>query len=168
MPQFAELCPACGKRSQSGSSTGLIIALIIAGLGVFGLPIIAIIAAIAIPNFLHARAEAQTAADEANEKQIAAAVERYHLDRDRYPRSLRDLVPTYLASVPAVPGATHSSSYSFHQPSVIARSAAYDIWDDGARDTTTTTYLRDAKTGLRCTDCRYVIYVDGLGITGRR
>src|SRR5260370_26412483 len=37
--------------------------------------IIAILAAILIPNFLHARAESQTAACEGNEKQVATALE---------------------------------------------------------------------------------------------
>src|SRR5580700_11843791 len=42
--------------------------------------IIAILAAILIPNFMHARAESLTTACEANEKQIATAVEEYAVD----------------------------------------------------------------------------------------
>src|ERR1700739_4572706 len=44
--------------------------------------IIAILAAILIPNFLHARAEAQTSGCEANEKQIATALEEYAVDHN--------------------------------------------------------------------------------------
>ena len=50
--------------------------------------IIAILAAILIPNFLHARAESQTAACEGNEKQIATALEEYAVDHlATYPRT---------------------------------------------------------------------------------
>src|ERR1700687_2611507 len=42
--------------------------------------IIAILAAILVPNFLHARAEAQTSGCESNEKQIATALEEYAVD----------------------------------------------------------------------------------------
>src|SRR5690242_17403405 len=44
--------------------------------------IIAILAAILIPNFLHARAEAQTSGCEGNEKQIATALEEYAVDNN--------------------------------------------------------------------------------------
>src|ERR1700757_4175662 len=44
--------------------------------------IIAILAAILIPNFLHARAEAQTSGCEGNEKQIATALEEYAVDHN--------------------------------------------------------------------------------------
>jgi len=44
--------------------------------------IIAILAAILIPNFLHARAESQTAACEGNEKQVATALEEWAVDHN--------------------------------------------------------------------------------------
>ncbi len=44
--------------------------------------VIAILAAILIPNFLHARAESQTTACEGNEKQIATALEEYAVDNN--------------------------------------------------------------------------------------
>src|SRR4029077_6981076 len=44
--------------------------------------IIAILAAILIPNFMHARAQAQTTGCVANEKQVATAVEEYAVDHN--------------------------------------------------------------------------------------
>jgi general secretion pathway protein G len=47
--------------------------------------IIALIATIIIPNFVHARQEAQVATSEANLKQIATSLELYYSDKDDYP-----------------------------------------------------------------------------------
>ncbi|HTU82068.1 MAG TPA: prepilin-type N-terminal cleavage/methylation domain-containing protein, partial [Candidatus Acidoferrales bacterium] len=49
--------------------------------------IIAILASILVPNFVRARAQAQTAACEANIKEIATALELYETDNDQYPDS---------------------------------------------------------------------------------
>src|ERR1700680_2501649 len=63
--------------------------------------IIAILAAILIPNFIHARAESQTAACEGNEKQIATAMGEYALDNQgTYTATLPVL---YLAVTPKDP-----------------------------------------------------------------
>ena len=47
--------------------------------------IIAILVAILVPNFMRARAQAQTAACEANLKEIATALEEYETDHEAYP-----------------------------------------------------------------------------------
>ncbi|GAC1544757.1 MAG: hypothetical protein NVS3B16_13260 [Vulcanimicrobiaceae bacterium] len=47
--------------------------------------IIALLAAIIIPNFVHARAQASVSQTEANMKQIATALEVYYADRQDYP-----------------------------------------------------------------------------------
>jgi type II secretion system protein G len=47
--------------------------------------IIAILVAILVPNFMRARAQAQTAACEANLKEIATALELYQTDHEAYP-----------------------------------------------------------------------------------
>src|SRR5476651_2783706 len=60
--------------------------------------IIAILAAILIPNFIHARAESQTAACEGNEKQIATAMEEYAVDNQG--QYTATLPATYLQQVP--------------------------------------------------------------------
>lgn len=47
--------------------------------------IIALLAAIVIPNFVHARAQASVSQTEANMKQIATALEVYYTDHQDYP-----------------------------------------------------------------------------------
>lgn len=104
--------------------------------------IIAILAALLIPNFIHARAEAQTSGCVANEKQIATAVEEYAVDHQgsyggggAVTSAL--LGSVYLATTPVDPVSgsqynltTVSSSYGFYQ-----------INDAGKHDTTTTNGL---------------------------
>ena len=104
--------------------------------------IIAILAAILIPNFLHARSEAQTSACEGNEKQIATALEEYAVDNNgsygaggAVTSSL--LGTTYLGVTPVDP--VNSSQYSV---STSAGSyGSYQITDKGGHDTTTTKSL---------------------------
>ena len=64
--------------------------------------IIAILAAILIPNFIHARAESQTAACEGNEKQIATAMEEYAVDNNGQ----------YTSALPSVVQATFAISHT--------------------------------------------------------
>lgn len=47
--------------------------------------IIAILVSILVPNFIRARAQAQTAACEANLKEIATSLEEYETDHEAYP-----------------------------------------------------------------------------------
>lgn len=49
--------------------------------------IIALLAAIIIPNYVHSRASAAVAQSEANMKQIATALELYYTDNQQYPAS---------------------------------------------------------------------------------
>ncbi len=49
--------------------------------------IIAILAGILIPNFTHARAQAQTAACESNLREIGTAMELYYTDHQQYPNN---------------------------------------------------------------------------------
>lgn len=72
--------------------------------------IIAILAAILVPNFIRARAQAQLSACEGNLKQIATAMELYNTDYNGYPStadavtaSPGKLQPTYLAILPKCP-----------------------------------------------------------------
>ncbi|MCL5773286.1 MAG: hypothetical protein M1536_02765 [Firmicutes bacterium] len=78
-------------------------------------PVVAIGAAIAIPNFIKARGQAQFVACESNMKNIGTALEMYATDNfGRYPTSLSQLTPNYLKSIPTCPEAardTYSSSY---------------------------------------------------------
>jgi type II secretion system protein G len=86
--------------------------------------IIAILAGILIPNFVNARAQAQTSACESNLRAIATAMELYYADNQRYPDAgvipdaLNTTAVTYLNNTPRDPadsGAT-PTKYSFTQP----------------------------------------------------
>jgi type II secretion system protein G len=86
--------------------------------------IIAILAAILIPNFLRARAQSQFAASKGNLKNLATALESYFVDRGSYPDGagtggtspppgLAALAPDYLRAVPRDPC---TNSYYSYQP----------------------------------------------------
>jgi type II secretion system protein G len=86
--------------------------------------IIAILAGILIPNFVNARAQAQTSACESNLRAIATAMELYYADNQRYPDAgavpdaLNATGVVYLNNTPRDPadaGAT-PSKYTFTQP----------------------------------------------------
>ena len=67
--------------------------------------IIAILAAILIPNFLRARAQSQFAASKGNLKNLATALESYFVDKASYPAAITDLSTgqAYLRAVPKDP-----------------------------------------------------------------
>jgi general secretion pathway protein G len=73
--------------------------------------IIAILAAILIPNFLRARAQSQISASKGNIKNIATALESYFVDKGNYPQDLSDLDPDYLRAVPPEP-CTNADNYT--------------------------------------------------------
>jgi type II secretion system protein G len=86
--------------------------------------IIAILAGILIPNFVNARAQAQTSACESNLRAIATAMELYYADNQRYPDAgsipdaLNSGAVTYLNNTPRDPadaGVT-PAKYTFTQP----------------------------------------------------
>jgi len=86
--------------------------------------IIAILAGILIPNFVNARAQAQTSACESNLRAIATAMELYYADNQRYPAAgaipdaLNGTTVTYMSNTPRDPadaGAT-PAKYTFTQP----------------------------------------------------
>src|SRR2546426_8081891 len=66
--------------------------------------IIAILAAILIPNFLRARAQAQVAATKGNLKNVATALESYFVDSASYPSpDATSLIPSYTRALPTDP-----------------------------------------------------------------
>ena len=66
--------------------------------------IIGLLAAIAIPNFVKARARAQTNACIANLKQVMGAKETYFLEKKTTTApAMTDLVPDYIKSTPKCP-----------------------------------------------------------------
>lgn len=79
--------------------------------------IIGILAAIAIPNFLNARARATVSAVKADVKNIATAVETYQADNSQYPVTLTDLQPDYMVTIPSQPdGASTAYDYCTADP----------------------------------------------------
>jgi len=128
--------------------------------------IIAILVALLAPNFIRARAQAQTAACEANLKEIATALELYQTDHDAYPvasnqsidGNTSDPLTPYLRQVPVDPAAGRGSFYSYSVRTAAGGSTSYTIVCPGRHDAatlqtispgTTNTHLQyDSGTGL--------------------
>ena len=112
--------------------------------------IIAILAAILVPNFIHARAESQTAAGEGTLQHSATALEEYAVDHSgTYP--VTGLVDPalfggannpYMSSTP-LSAADNTSGIMFNNPGTdCASPTAYEINDLGTYDKTTTTGIK--------------------------
>jgi prepilin-type N-terminal cleavage/methylation domain-containing protein len=122
--------------------------------------IIAILAAILIPNFLHARAEAVTAACEGNEKQLATAEEMYAVDNaGTYTSSLTTPYLSVIVTDPAKKG----NLYTVTIPAARAADGSYQITDAGGHDSSTTTSLTQSA-GAACATCTSVAYYQASGI----
>jgi len=65
--------------------------------------IIAILAAILIPNFLRARAQSQVAASKSDLKNVATALESFFVDHGVYPQFASSLQPSYTRALPRDP-----------------------------------------------------------------
>jgi type II secretion system protein G len=94
--------------------------------------IIAILAAILIPNFLRARLQARISATKGNIKNIATALESYFVDNDAYPvgvdaAALGALAPTYVRAAPVQPGGL---SYDYVVLAGGATPTDYSLCDD--------------------------------------
>ena len=125
--------------------------------------IISILAAILIPNFLHARAESVTAACEGNEKQLATAEEEYAVDNGGAYASLTVLTTPYLSVVVTDPVAK-GNAYTVVIPGS-GSNGSYEIDDAGGHDTTTTTSLTQTG-GAACTACASIVFAQASGIHG--
>ena len=81
--------------------------------------IIAILAAILVPNFLRARAQGMVTACKANLKNMGTALEMYATDNSgRYPTTLNGLSPHYLRTMPTCPSTGLANSYGYTSQSV--------------------------------------------------
>ncbi len=127
--------------------------------------IIAILAAILIPNFLHARAEAVTAACEGNEKQIATAEEEYSVDNGGAYVVLTSLTTPYLSTNISDP-VKKGNAYTVVIPGG-GSNGSYQINDAGGHDSTTTTSLSLTSGGTACATCVSVVYAQSSGIHGK-
>ena len=140
--------------------------------------IIAILAGILIPNFVNARAQAQTAACESNMRQIATALELYYADNQQYPTaaSMTNVTPAlltsngvvYLSNIPKDPAALDQTKD--YQVQTTAQSgttpATYTIECPGTHVGSTLQKLNTAGgtvCGTNCSDT-HVEYVAGQGL----
>jgi type II secretory pathway pseudopilin PulG len=130
--------------------------------------IIAILAAILIPNFLHARAESQTAACEGTERQTAVALEEYAVDTGGiYPPS-QNVTPAmfggagnvYMNYTPLDPVNNTQYNYSITAPDCANPSVKYEILDNGGHDPTVK--VQNAALGSTT-----VLYCSGAGLNGK-
>jgi type II secretion system protein G len=105
--------------------------------------IIAILAAILVPNFLRARAQGQLTACKSNLKNIGTAMEMYSSDNQgRYPSAIANITPSYLKTLPTCAAAgqmtytyikttvpdcyTAYCAGSYHTPMTTANYPQYD------------------------------------------
>lgn len=176
LPPDANYCSKCGRlvttttaapTARSGMPKWLLVVLVVGALGFVAIPFLGILAAVLIPNFLHARSESMMAADKANLKNIATALEEYAVDHNgKYPDHLPQLVPGYLKALPPVPGGDGTGAYDYHHPAS-PHSVAYEIWDDGSMDPSTFIGIPRGANGPPCKDgCKYVVYRADVGIIG--
>ena len=127
--------------------------------------IIAILAAILIPNFLHARAQAATAGCEGNEKMIATGLEEYAVDHNGTYGASGSVSSTllgtlYLGVTPLDP--VDGSQYSVTVAGVGGASyGSYLITDAGKHDSSTTGGLQGNPGGTS------VVYFQNAGIEAK-
>jgi type II secretion system protein G len=106
--------------------------------------IIAILVAILVPNFMRARAQAQTAACEGNLKEIATALELYQTDHEAYPdvTSPTNVTSTdtnlgqYLRQTPIDP-VNPTGFYQYQVANYQSGDASYTIICPGSHDPAT-------------------------------
>ncbi|MEO8376979.1 MAG: prepilin-type N-terminal cleavage/methylation domain-containing protein, partial [Candidatus Sumerlaeota bacterium] len=81
--------------------------------------IIAILAAIAVPNFLEAQTRSKVSRVKADMRSIATAVEAYRIDNNTYPSSTRNVggnftVNAFAAGIPAAAGAYNRRAFRIY------------------------------------------------------
>jgi type II secretion system protein G len=114
--------------------------------------IIAILVSIVVPNFIRARAQAQTAACEANLKEIATALELYETDNDQYPasgtvNSSNTSLQPYIKQVPVDPVAGPGLYYTYTVTNPTTGTASYVITCPGSHDAGTLQNISQGTTG---------------------
>ena len=135
--------------------------------------IIAILAAILIPNFLHARAQSQSASCQGNEKQLATALEEYAVDHSgTYPATFAALITpplpippgTYLQVLPPDPagGPAYALAVPAAVPCTNVAANSYLITDGGNHDTTTITSMP-----LYAAGDLHIVYCSGSGLAAQ-
>jgi general secretion pathway protein G len=136
--------------------------------------IIAIIAAILVPNFFHARAQAAVSACEANIRAIATAAELYYSDNQQYPSAGLNPVSTafgdanttpgrYLSQTPQDP-ASGGSGYIFTANNAPANGQqSYTISCTGVHDSTALNKLQGGSGG----GATHIFYDSSAGFSAK-
>lgn len=128
--------------------------------------IIAILAAILIPNFTHARAQAATSACMSNMKTIATAMELYYTDNQNYPTATKTSVTTvpglstYLGNQNPIDPAG-AGNYEITTDESASGVWSYDIWCPGKHDPTTLKSIEPAGNATNV----YIKYDNVTGMT---
>jgi prepilin-type N-terminal cleavage/methylation domain-containing protein len=125
--------------------------------------IISILAAILIPNFLHARAESVTSSCEMNEKMIATAEEEYSVDNAGNYIALSSLTTPYLVSSPTDP-VKKGNTYTIN--TVVGAYGSYEVSDQGGHDPTTLTSVTQEGSTSPCTACTTLLWDQNSGVRG--
>jgi len=128
--------------------------------------IIAILVSILVPNFIRARAQAQTAACEANLKEIATSLEEYETDHEAYPdvTSMTNVTNTdtnlgiYLRQTPIDPVAP-SGNYEYDVSNYNQGNAGYTIVCPGLHDPATLTAIGGSSSA------QHIQYSSATGFT---
>ena len=136
--------------------------------------IIAILAAILIPNFLRARAQSQVAASKGNLKNVATALESYFVDGAAYPQTYTNLIPNYTRALPNDPcsGSAFGTSPGYTYTAVGNPATDYTLrtnWSALAHANIPRRYheSRYAANAARSAD-RLPAYRPGSGVAGGR
>jgi general secretion pathway protein G len=135
-------CPNCGNPTNGaprpklgmGGTNVLLIVIGVAVVGLISVAIIGILAAIAIPNLLTAKARSAQKRTMADMRSIATAVEAYAVDTNQFPRAtsleeLRPIIePKYIRTMPTVDCWGHAFRYdsSRGEPGYFLGSAGKD------------------------------------------
>jgi prepilin-type N-terminal cleavage/methylation domain-containing protein len=86
--------------------------------------IIAILAAIAVPNFLEAQVRSKVARTQADMRTMATAIEAYHVDNNKYPLPVAIVMPSFAVVYP-MPVASHANYDHNFLPGTISTPIAY-------------------------------------------
>jgi general secretion pathway protein G len=135
--------------------------------------IIAILAGILIPNFVNARAQAQTSACESNLRAIATAMELAYADNQTYPfgnvpAALTVNNVTYLSNNPRDPADPANNPYVVTQQPGSAAGQGYVITCPGTHVSSTLAKLTSNGTSTQCgNNCAAtkILYTSGVGLT---
>ncbi len=126
--------------------------------------IISILAAILIPNFIHARAASATSACEMNEKLLATAEEEYSVDHGGQYIPIASLTTPYVTGVPTDP-VQKGNLYTIN--TAVGPYGSYEIQDAGGHDTTTTINVIQEGTATNCTNCQSLLWDQNSGVRGQ-